>query len=176
MNRLKELRNERGLTVRGMQDKININYVTYSRYEAGDRDMSTDVLRKLSDFFEVTIDYMLCHNSYCLYAKYKEGNFFFKIKEDYYKELKEKKYIYFDNNDTRCIDLNSLIGIGTTQNIMALIQEFERMEKIDELFDKKNVKPEDFNALDDDFEEIELTRGLIKRIKDAISEKNQGCN
>ena len=48
--------------------------------------MSTAILRQLSSFFEVTIDYLLCNNNYCIYAKYKEGNISFKIKEDYYKE------------------------------------------------------------------------------------------
>ena len=168
MNRLKDLRSKRNLSVRGMELKTNIKYNTYSRYESGERDMSTDVLKRLSDFFEVTIDYLLCYSSYCVYAKYAEGNFFFKINEDYYKELKEKKYIYFDNNDDRCIDINSLVGVGKTNNIMGFIQEMVRIDKMDSLFEKKMVKQKDFDALDEDFYQIELTRGLVERIKDAI--------
>ena len=69
MNRLKELREERGYSVRGMEIKTGINYNSICKYEKETRDPSTDTLKKLSDFFEVTIDYMLCHSSYCLFAK-----------------------------------------------------------------------------------------------------------
>ena len=168
MNRLKELREERGLTVRTLGPKIGISPVSITHYENEKRDISTDILKKLSDYFEVTIDYLLCHSSYCLYAKYKEGNFFFKIKEDYYNELKEKKYIYFDNYDNRCIDLNLLIGIDNSVNVVGLLEEIIRIEKIDSIFEKNNATIEDFKNLDKDSEKIELTRGLIQKIKDAI--------
>ena len=148
MNKLKELRAERNLTVRGLEDKTGIKFTTYSRYESEERDMSTLVLKKLSRFFEVTIDYMLCNTNYCIYAKYKEGNFMFSIRADYYEELKAKKYIYFDNNDNRCIDINSLIGVAKTNNILGIIEEFVRMKKIDALFEKRYVTDKDIADLE----------------------------
>ena len=168
MNKLKDLRSERNLSVRGMEIKTGIKYNTYSRYESGERDMSTDVLKKLAKFFEVTIDYLICNNTYCIYAKYEQGNFQFKIYEDYYLELKEKKYIYFDDNDNRCIDLNSLVGVNKDNNIMDLIKELERIKKMDELFEKKRVKDSDIDDLKKDIYQIELTKSLVDRIKDAI--------
>ena len=68
MNKLKELRTERGLSIRGMEIKTGIKNNTYSRYETGERDMSTDVLRKLADFFEVSIDYLLNYDGFCLFV------------------------------------------------------------------------------------------------------------
>ena len=168
MNKLKELRDERNLTVRALGPMLDINPVSITHYENEKRDMSTEVLRKLSKFFEVSIDYLLCNSSYCIYALYKEGNFYFGIRDDYYRELKEKKYIYFDNNNHRCIDINSLIGVGSTNNILELIQEFVRIEKMDALFDKKKVTDADIKALDDEITEIELSRGLVEKIKEAI--------
>lgn len=168
MNKLKELRAERNLTVRGLEDKTGIKFTTYSRYESEERDMSTLVLKKLSRFFEVTIDYMLCNTNYCVFARYKEGNFMFSIRADYYNELKTKKYIYFDNNDNRCIDINSLIGVGKTNNVLGIFEEFVRMKKMDALFDKRYVTDKDIEDLDDEILEIELTRDLVEKIKEAI--------
>ena len=168
MNKLKELRTERGLTVRGIQDKTGIKFTTYARYESEERDMSTEVLKKLSKFFETTIDYMLCNNNYCVYATYKEGNFMFSIRTNYYEELKKEKYIYFDNFDNRCIDINSLVGVGKTNDISGFFQEMVRIEKMDSLFEKKIVKQADIDALDEEIYQIELTKGLVEKIKDAI--------
>ena len=168
MNRLKELRDERGLSMRGIESRTKIKFNTYSRYESSERDMSTEVLKQLATFFEVTIDYLLCYTGYCLYAKYKEGNFYFKIREDYYKELKEKKYIYFDNNDNRCIDLNSLVGVDKSNNILAVFEEFTRMNKAEALFEKGIPSQDDIEKINGDITEIELNRSLVKQIKDAI--------
>ena len=168
MNKIKFLREERGLTVRALGPKVGMNPVSITYYENEKRDMSTKVIKTLSSFFEVTTDYLLCVSNYCLYAKYKEGSFTFKIREDYYLELKEQKYIYFDNNDNRCIDINSLVGVSNSSNVIGLFEEFTRIEKIDAIFDNKHAKPEDFEKLDDKIEEIELTRGLVNRIKEAI--------
>ncbi len=168
MNRLKELREERGLSIRQMESKIKINHASINLYELEKREPNIKTLKKLSEFFEATIDYILCNNNYCIYAKYKEGNFMFTIREDYYKELKEKNYIYFDNNNKRCIDVNSLIGINNTYNVIELIKEFVNIDKMDALFDKKIVNDADLKALDDEIIEIELTKKLIEKIRDAI--------
>ncbi len=168
MNRMRELREERKLTTRDMEKIIDVTHSAISLYELEKREPSVGVAKKMATYFEVSIDYLLCHSSYCVYALYKEGNFYFGIRADYYNELKEKKYIYFDNNNHRCIDINSLIGVGSTNNILELIQEFVRIEKMDALFDKKKVTDADIKALDDEITEIELTRGLVERIKDAI--------
>ena len=171
MNRLKELREERGYSVRGMELRTKINYNSICKYENENRDPGTKTLKILADFFQVTIDYLLCYSGYYLYEKYENSKYFIKIKENYYQELKEKKYIYFDKNDNRCINLNSLIGVSEEYNVMPLIQEMKRVDSFNTLFDKKDVNDEDFKALEGDFEQIELTKSFIEMIKDAISEK-----
>ena len=90
MNKIKFLREERGLTVRALGPKVGMNPVSITYYENEKRDMSTKVIKTLSSFFEVTTDYLLCVSNYCLYTNYKEGSFTFKIREDYYLELKNK--------------------------------------------------------------------------------------
>ena len=168
MNKLKELRDERNLTVRALGPLLDINPVSITHYENEKRDMSTEVLRKLSKFFEVSIDYLLCNSSYCIYALYKEGNFYFGIRDDYYRELKEKKYIYFDNNNHRCIDINSLIGVGKSNNILGIFEEITRINKAETLFEKGKPSDAEIKALNDEITEIELNRMLVKQIKDVI--------
>ncbi len=168
MNRLRELREERKLSTRDMGKIINVTHSAISLYELEKREPSISVAKKLADYFEVSIDYLLCHSSYCIYTLYKEGNFYFGIREDYYKELKEKKYIYFDNNNHRCIDINSLIGVSKTNNILGLFEEFTKINKAEALFEKGKPSDDEINALKDEITEIELNRMLVKQIKDAI--------
>ena len=56
MNRLKELREERNLTVRKVDELTGINYMTLNNYENEVRDMSTKVIKQLASFYELSID------------------------------------------------------------------------------------------------------------------------
>ena len=64
MNRLKELREERGLSVRKLSELIGIKFESISRYENEKRDISTDLLKMFSNYFEVSIDYLLGRTDY----------------------------------------------------------------------------------------------------------------
>lgn len=59
MNRLKELRIEKGLLQADIAKIINKSERTVGFYETGERDMGTETLSILSDFFNVSIDYIL---------------------------------------------------------------------------------------------------------------------
>lgn len=59
MNRLKEMRAERKLTQADMGKVLGITQVAYSYYELEKRKMSVDVLMKLADYFETSVDYVL---------------------------------------------------------------------------------------------------------------------
>ncbi|MBQ8209381.1 MAG: helix-turn-helix transcriptional regulator [Clostridia bacterium] len=59
-NRLRELREDKDLLQKDIAAVINCTQVCYSRYELGKRDIPTDVLVKLSDYYSVSIDYILC--------------------------------------------------------------------------------------------------------------------
>lgn len=58
-NRLRELREDRDLLQKDIADILNCTQVCYSRYELGKRDIPTDVLIKLADYYSVSIDYLL---------------------------------------------------------------------------------------------------------------------
>jgi len=57
--RLKTLRDERGFTKRQLVSHIPINYSTYANYESGFREPNAEVLQILSQYFDVSIDYLL---------------------------------------------------------------------------------------------------------------------
>ena len=57
--KIRALREDRDLTQQQMADFLNITQATYSRYESGDLDIPSVVLIKLSQFYNVSIDYLL---------------------------------------------------------------------------------------------------------------------
>ena len=58
--RLKELREEKGATQKEVADFIGCSSLVYSRYERGVREPDIDALCKLADYFNVTVDYIVC--------------------------------------------------------------------------------------------------------------------
>ena len=59
MNNLKILRKRKGVSQQDIADYLGIVRSAYGFYETGKRDPSTDILQKLSDYFEVSIDTIL---------------------------------------------------------------------------------------------------------------------
>ena len=57
--RLKELREEKGLTQKAVADILNVKQNTYSQYETEKRQLSIDMLIKIAKFYEVSTDYLL---------------------------------------------------------------------------------------------------------------------
>lgn len=63
-NRLKELRHSKGLTIRELGEQLNVWHTTVSQIENGKRNFSVESLLKIADYFEVSIDYLLCRDAY----------------------------------------------------------------------------------------------------------------
>jgi transcriptional regulator with XRE-family HTH domain len=57
--RLRQLREEKGLLQKDVAKILGITPSAYGYYEQGKREPSMEVLKKLSDFFNVSIDYLL---------------------------------------------------------------------------------------------------------------------
>lgn len=63
MKSLLELRKARGLTQKDVAAHLSISRQAYANYEAGTREPDLNTLRALSDFFDVSIDYLLDNSS-----------------------------------------------------------------------------------------------------------------
>ena len=59
VKRLKELRNEAGLTQNDLAKYLSVAQSTIGMWESNKREPDFDMLQKLADFFEVTTDYLL---------------------------------------------------------------------------------------------------------------------
>ena len=57
--RLKELREELGLTQKQVAEKLHLNSVTYLHYEKSQREPPLLVLAEMAMFFNVSVDYLL---------------------------------------------------------------------------------------------------------------------
>ena len=62
-NRLKELRKGRGYTQVSLQMQTGIEQALLSKFENGERVPPTETLLRLADFYNVSIDYILCRTN-----------------------------------------------------------------------------------------------------------------
>lgn len=59
MNRLRELREDNDLYQKDIAKYLNMSQTGYSQYETETNDIPTDILKRLADYYEVSIDYLL---------------------------------------------------------------------------------------------------------------------
>lgn len=60
MNRLKELRKEKGITAKQLADILKTTDSTVIRWEKSKQNISIDILKELSNIYNVSTDYILC--------------------------------------------------------------------------------------------------------------------
>ena len=63
MNKLRDLREERNLTQEKVAKALGIGQAGYFKYECEKIDIPTDILLKLSDYYNTSIDYILCRTN-----------------------------------------------------------------------------------------------------------------
>ena len=59
LERIRGLREDKDLKQEDIAKMLNCTQACYSHYESGKRDIPTDVLQKLADFYGVSVDYLL---------------------------------------------------------------------------------------------------------------------
>ena len=62
MNRIKELRIEKGLTQSQLAELLGVNQTAAGKYERGELEPNFSTLIKLSQIFEVSIDFLIGHS------------------------------------------------------------------------------------------------------------------
>jgi len=60
--RLKTLRKQKGITQSDLAEILNYGYTAISNYESGRNEPSIKDLKKIAQFFDVSLDYLLCVN------------------------------------------------------------------------------------------------------------------
>ena len=64
MNNLLQLREEKKISQEDIAKILGVTRQAYSRYERGERELNYTSLKKLSKFFDVSIDYLLGNSIY----------------------------------------------------------------------------------------------------------------
>ena len=57
--RIRNLREDHDLKQKQVAEYLNCSQLVYSNYELGQRDIPTDILIRLSAFYNVSVDYLL---------------------------------------------------------------------------------------------------------------------
>ena len=60
MNRLKDIREDNDLFQKDIAELLNIDQSNYSKYELEKINIPIDTLHKLADYYNTSIDYLLC--------------------------------------------------------------------------------------------------------------------
>lgn len=98
MERLKQLRLERHLTQYKMAKLLNITVSAYGNYELGQRTPNIETLIKLADYFQVSVDYLIGHESKSLMdrpeSSLAENDKYFADFEKLFKAMNELQKIY----------------------------------------------------------------------------------
>ena len=63
MNRIAELRKEKHLNQIGLAMKLNLSQYMVSAYETERHQLTSETLCELANFFDVSIDYLLCRSN-----------------------------------------------------------------------------------------------------------------
>ena len=62
-NRLREIRKRKGYTQQKVAMDLNLSQNSISRYESGVREADYDLLVRFADYYNVSIDYILCRTN-----------------------------------------------------------------------------------------------------------------
>lgn len=92
--RIKALREERGLTQKDLAKTLNIANTTLSQYESGQRIPSDEVKIKIAEYFRVTLDYLFG------VSDNKEGyEYIDELRKRYKKKGKDISHLSYDEID-----------------------------------------------------------------------------
>jgi transcriptional regulator with XRE-family HTH domain len=57
--RIRNLREDKDMTQTQVAKMLTMSQTGYSKYETGENDIPTNILIKLADFYDVSVDYLL---------------------------------------------------------------------------------------------------------------------
>ena len=86
-NRIKDLREDHDMRQKDLADATGIDQRTISNYETGKTSPDSEALIKLADYFNVSIDYLVCRSKYDFSSSKKKKEFIDKLQT----ELEELK-------------------------------------------------------------------------------------
>jgi transcriptional regulator with XRE-family HTH domain len=105
--RIKFLREKRGISMKEFGSRFGLAESTISGYEAGTRRPNLEVLAQIADFFEVTVDYLLGRTNNPIFT-HEEENLLNDINLPL-EELKEKYNLTYDGKELTDSELRGIL-------------------------------------------------------------------
>lgn len=132
MNRLRELREERGYSLRELGEKLGMNASVLGNYERGDRQPKIEVWEKIANFFDVTPAFIMGLSSI------KEKSNFFAVNRA---ELTDQNKEVLD-------EINELVEVLLNENNgWAAIQVQEVFKNLNTIISWSNVLDGDYSPV-----------------------------
>lgn len=118
MNRLKELRQEKGLTQQALADEMGVTKRTYIYWEKGDRQIKPEKAQQLADYFGVSVGYLLGYSE--------DSVMTFSSGEEFEKERRRLLDNFFINDLAKRTDIEKLkidlsVAINFLENILTTL-------------------------------------------------------
>ena len=136
MNNLAKIRKEFHLTQKDLANILETTSNNIGYYELEKRDFSTKLLIKISEYFKVSIDFILATTDKGIKVYY-DGD---EIKEylideedlNYY--LSKDVIYYRDDSNKRYISINRLLGLDGSINLTNLMNQIYDLDELNDIF------------------------------------------
>jgi len=111
--KIKKLRTRRNLQQKDLISYLKIAKSTYSQYESGDRVPSIDIIKKLAEFYNVSLDYLLDYEI----EEISEEQTEYKVDKDLVKaELGDVGVLFYDSSKITPEQLKFLKTVAKSMN------------------------------------------------------------
>lgn len=143
--KLKKIRKERNLTIQAVTEGACLALRTYQNYEYGKREISTEALLRLADFYGVSTDYLLGREEKNPFSSFKPVN------------------------DEEFIRLYSALPEPVKEAFVGVMAQLAQAQKSKskKAPPKADSKPQLFIAASDGNPVTEMDKGVIDRLKSA---------
>lgn len=168
MNRLKKLREEFGLSVRKLGELVEMNHMSLNYYENESRTISPTTLITLSDFYDVTVDYILGIDDSFIYVTYEKTMKKYIVREALFNHLKNQNYIYYKNNK-RYIDLNKIFNIENVFDVSFLIETIYYSQDFMKIFNTKELSEAEIEKIIHP-DAIEINAYMLNKIIEKLND------
>ena len=161
MNRLKELRKQKGLTQQELADEISVSKITVLRWENEERQIKPEKAQQLADYFGVSVGYLL---GYEIKAEYSSFN-----GQEYQNELKKLAFslahLELLISDSQIKHLHALLkGMSHDNTLLNDVKTVKNKDKYYTEILKRNREYNLLNEIKEDTELLEILKLLNEKL------------
>lgn len=117
---LQKLREQKKMSQVDVASVLGVTRQAYSRYERGERELNYELLARLADYFDVSIDYLIGHSS-----------FYYPDSVKHYQEYSDEERQLVEDYRTLTPPLRQMLQ-DTIQTWKSTEREIQRRSKTDE--------------------------------------------